>query len=57
MSTKPAAGQLVRARAQSAAVLFPKADLAEIGDGDVFEITREDDITPDAIRKIYEPPE
>ncbi len=49
--------QLVRARAQSAAVLFPKADPTEIGDGEAFEIIREDDITPDAIRKIYEPPE
>ena len=49
--------QLVRARTQSAAVLFPKADPAEIGDGEAFEIIREDDITPDAIRKIYEPPE
>lgn len=49
--------QLVRARTQSAAVLFPKADPVEIGDGEAFEIIREDDITPDAIRKIYEPPE
>lgn len=49
--------QLVRARTQSAAVLFPKADPAEIGDGEAFQIIREDDITPDAIRKIYEPPE
>ncbi|WP_238904365.1 McrB family protein [Ruegeria alba] len=49
--------QLVRARTQSAAVLFPKADPSEIGDGEAFEIIREDDITPDAIRKIYEPPE
>lgn len=49
--------QLVRARAQCAAVLFPKADPTEIGDGEAFEIIREDDITPDAIRKIYEPPE
>ncbi|WP_299363811.1 AAA family ATPase [uncultured Paracoccus sp.] len=49
--------QLVRARTQSAAVLFPKADPTEIGDGEAFEIIREDDITPDAIRKIYEPPE
>ena len=49
--------QLVRARTQSAAELFPKADPAEIGDGEAFEIIREDDITPDAIRKIYEPPE
>jgi 5-methylcytosine-specific restriction enzyme B len=49
--------QLVRLRPQSAAVLFPKADPHEIGEGEAFEITREDDITPDAIRKIYEPPE
>lgn len=49
--------QLVRARTQSAALLFPKADPAEIGDGEAFVIIREDDITPDAIRKIYEPPE
>lgn len=49
--------QLVRARTQIAAVLFPKADPTEIGDGEAFEIIREDDITPDAIRKIYEPPE
>lgn len=49
--------QLVRVRTQSAAVLFPKADPAEIGDGESFEIIREDDITPDAIRKIYESPE
>lgn len=49
--------QLVRARTQNAAVLFPKADPTEIGDGEAFEIIREDDITPDAIRKIYEPPE
>ncbi len=48
--------QLVRARTQNAAVLFPKADPTEIGDGEAFEIIREDDITPDAIRKIYEPP-
>jgi len=49
--------QLVRARTQSASVLFPKVDPAEIGDGEAFEVIREDDITPDAIRKIYEPPE
>lgn len=49
--------QLVRARTQSAALLFPKADPAEIGDGEAFVVIREDDITPDAIRKIYEPPE
>lgn len=49
--------QLVRVRAQNAAVLFPKADPTEIGDGEAFEIIREDEITPDVIRKIYEPPE
>ena len=49
--------QLVRARTQNAAVLFPLADPTEIGDGEAVAIIREDDITPDAIRKIYEPPE
>ena len=49
--------QFVQARTQNAAVLFPKADPTEVGDGEAFEIIREDDITPDAIRKIYEPPE
>jgi 5-methylcytosine-specific restriction protein B len=49
--------QLIRARTQSAAVLFPKADPTEIGDGEAFEVIREDEISPDAIRKIYEPPE
>ena len=49
--------QLVREQKKSAAKLFPKVDPVEIGDGEVFEIIREDDITPDAIRKIYEPPE
>jgi 5-methylcytosine-specific restriction protein B len=49
--------QLVRARTQSAALLFPKADPTEIGDGEAFEVIREDEISPDAIRKIYEPPE
>ena len=48
---------MVRARTPNAAVLFPEADPAEIGNGEAFEIIREDDITPDAIRKIYEPPE
>ena len=49
--------QLVRAHTQSADQVFPMADVNEIGDGETFEIIREDDITPDAIRKIYEPPE
>ena len=33
--------QLVRARTQSAALLFPKADPAEISDGEAFEIVRD----------------
>ncbi|WP_083195209.1 McrB family protein [Pararhodobacter sp. CCB-MM2] len=49
--------QLVRAHKQNAAMLFPKADQTEIRDGEAFEIIREDEITPNAIRKIYEPPE
>ena len=48
--------QLVRAQKKTAK-LFPKVSPVEIGDGEVFEIIREDGITPDAIRKIYEPPE
>jgi Holliday junction resolvase-like predicted endonuclease len=36
--------QLVRARLENAAVRFPKADPTEIGDGEAFEIIREDDI-------------
>lgn len=47
--------QLVRVRKQSAADLFPRVDPAEIGDSETFEIVREEDITPDSIRKIYEP--
>ena len=46
--------QLVRARVQSAKQLFPNADMAETLDGEAYEIVREDEITPDAIRKIYE---
>ncbi len=53
--------QLVRVRTQNAATLFPKTNQAEIGDGEAFETIDVDDITPDAIRKIYkniyEPPE
>ena len=46
--------QLVRMRMQTSAQLFPKADVAEIGNGETYEVVREDEITPDAIRKIYE---
>lgn len=49
--------QLVRAHTQSADQLFPQTDGNEIGDGETFDVVREDDITADAIRKIYEPPE
>ena len=49
--------QLIRARTQSVALLFPKTEPSEIADGETFDIIREDEITPDAIRKIYEPPE
>jgi 5-methylcytosine-specific restriction enzyme B len=43
--------QLVRARFQSAEQLFPGVDAAEIGDGEAFEIIREDEITPDCIAR------
>lgn len=49
--------QLVRVHTQPADQLFPQADGNEIGDSETFEVVREDDITTDAIRKIYEPPE
>lgn len=49
--------QFVRVRQRSATQLFPRAGMAEVGDGEVFEVVREVDITADAIRKIYEPPE
>lgn len=49
--------QLVRAHTQSAERLFPLADGNEVSDGETFEVVREDDITADAIRKIYERPE
>jgi 5-methylcytosine-specific restriction enzyme B len=49
--------QLVRAHHDRAEILFPLADPGEVGDGESFEMAREDEITPDSIRKIYEPPE
>ena len=47
--------QLIRKRTGNADDLFPKVDPSEIHFGDVFEVVHEDDITPNAIRKIYEP--
>ena len=49
--------QLVRKHAVSIDKLFPSADPSEISDRPVFEIAPVDEITPDAIRKIYETPE
>ena len=49
--------QLIRKRAVTVGELFPGADLSEIGDSPVFEAAPANEITPDAIRKIYEPPE
>ena len=46
--------QLVRVRVQTSKQLFPNVDVAEIGNSEAYEIVREDEITPDAIRKIYE---
>ena len=46
--------QLIRMRAVSIDKLFPGADPSEISDRPVFEIAPVDEITPDAIRKIYE---
>ena len=49
--------QLVRARTQDSRYLFPDADVSEVPDSQTYEIVREEEITPDAIRKIYETPE
>ena len=49
--------QLIRKRAVTVGELFPGADLSEIGDRPAFEMAPANEITPDAIRKIYEPPE
>jgi 5-methylcytosine-specific restriction protein B len=46
--------QLVRAETQMAEELFPDIDAGEIGDDEVYEVVREEEINPDAIRKIYE---
>ena len=48
---------LIRKRAVTVGELFPGADLSEISDSPVFEAAPANEITPDAIRKIYEPPE
>ena len=47
--------QLIRKRKGNADDLFPDVDPSEIQFGDIFEVIHEDDITPNAIRKIYEP--
>ena len=45
--------QLVQVRDQKVEELFPNGASSEIEDGVAFEMVREDEITPDAIRKIY----
>ena len=49
--------QLIRKRAVTVGELFPGADLSEIGDRPAFEMAPANEISPDAIRKIYEPAE
>ena len=49
--------QLVRARAQTSTQLFPNMEISDIPDKPAYEVIREDEITPDAIRKVYETPE
>ena len=49
--------QLVRERLVRAEKLFPNTDPSVINDRPFFEVTPANEITPDAIRKIYEPPE
>jgi 5-methylcytosine-specific restriction protein B len=47
--------QLVRQISTRHEDLFPSTETAELGERHVFEVTPEAEITPDAIRKIYEP--
>jgi 5-methylcytosine-specific restriction enzyme B len=47
--------QLVRQITVKPEDLFPSADTAELGESHSFEAMPEAEITPDAIRKIYEP--
>ena len=49
--------QFVRVRALASRQLFPNVEIGDIHDGQVYEIIREDEITPDALRKVYEIPE
>lgn len=50
----PPEHQLVRAKAVPAAELFPKAE-DDLAEGVHYSVTPELGITPDAVRKIYEP--
>jgi len=47
--------QLVRQTITRAGDLFPGADTTDFGERYHFEVTPETEVTPDAIRKIYEP--
>jgi 5-methylcytosine-specific restriction protein B len=48
--------QIVRARAADTDELFAGADAAEVGEAELFEVVSEREITPDAVRKVYETP-
>ena len=48
--------QIVRARKAQTGALFAGADAAEVGEPELFEIAPEQEITPDAVRKVYETP-
>lgn len=51
----PLEHQLVRAKAVGATELFPGADEDDVSEGTHYSVTPEPEITPDAVRKIYEP--
>jgi 5-methylcytosine-specific restriction protein B len=53
----PPEHQLVRAETVAAAELFPGADGDDVSEGIHYSVTPEAEITPDAVRKIYEPHE
>ncbi len=53
----PPEHQIVRATVVGVAEIFPGADEDEVSEGTHYSVTPEPEITPDAVRKIYEPPE
>jgi 5-methylcytosine-specific restriction protein B len=51
----PSEHQIVRATVVGAAEIFPGTDEDDVSEGTHYSVTPEPEITPDAVRKIYEP--